>query len=50
MSAFRQIPKGSWTLQEAVGPGFLTVIKDMGLKEPYSGQVMLQTCEISKKT
>lgn len=32
----------------AVGPGFLTVIKDMGLKEPYSGQVMLQTCEIAE--
>ena len=32
----------------AVGPGFLTVIKDMGLKEPYSGQTMLQTCEIAE--
>jgi len=25
-----------------------SVIKDMGLKEPYSGQVMLQTCEIAE--
>ena len=24
------------------------MIKDMGLKEPYSGQVMLQTCEIAE--
>ena len=28
--------------------GNLTVVKDMGLKEPYSGQVMLQTCEIAE--
>lgn len=32
----------------AVGPGTLTVIKDMGLKEPYSGQVELQTGEIAE--
>lgn len=32
----------------ALGPGFLTVIKDMGLKEPYSGQIMLQTGEIAE--
>lgn len=32
----------------ALGPGFLNVIKDMGLKEPYSGQVMLQTGEIAE--
>ncbi len=31
----------------AVGRGFLNVIKDMGLKEPYSGQTMLQTGEIA---
>jgi len=30
----------------AVGNGFLQVIKDMGLKEPYSGQTVLQTGEI----
>ena len=32
----------------AVGRGFLQVIKDMGLKEPYTGQVELQTGEIAE--
>ena len=32
----------------AVGNGYLQVIKDMGLKEPYSGQVELQTGEIAE--
>ena len=40
--------KGKLDVAGAGGPGFLTVIKDMGLKEPYSGQVMLQTCEIAE--
>ena len=40
--------KGKLDVAGAVGPRFLTVIKDMGLKEPYSGQVMLQTCEIAE--
>ena len=40
--------KGKLDVAGAVGPGFLTVIKEMGLKEPYSGQVMLQTCEIAE--
>ena len=40
--------KGKLDVAGAVGPGFLTMIKDMGLKEPYSGQVMLQTCEIAE--
>ena len=40
--------KGKLDVAGAVGPGFLTVIKDMGLKEPYSGQVMLQTCQIAE--
>ena len=40
--------KGKLDVAGAVGPGFLTVIKDMGLKEPYSGQVMLQTSEIAE--
>lgn len=40
--------KGKLDVEGAVGPGFLNVIKDMGLKEPYSGQVMLQTCEIAE--
>ena len=32
----------------AVGEGILNVIKDLGLKEPYSGQVVLQTGEIAE--
>lgn len=32
----------------ALGEGILTVIKDMGLKEPYAGQVALQTGEIAE--
>lgn len=32
----------------ALGPGFLNVIKDMGLREPYSGQTILQTGEIAE--
>lgn len=31
----------------AVGNGMLSVIKDMGLKEPYTGQTILQTGEIA---
>lgn len=40
--------KGKLDVAGAVGPGFLQVIKDMGLKEPYVGQTMLQTCEIAE--
>lgn len=32
----------------ALGAGFLNVIKDMGLKEPYSGQTVLQSGEIAE--
>lgn len=32
----------------AVGIGLLNVIKDMGLKEPYIGQTILQTSEIAE--
>ncbi len=32
----------------AVGKGYLSVIKDMGMKEPYVGQTMLQTGEIAE--
>lgn len=32
----------------AVGKGYLSVIKDMGLKEPYVGQTELQTGEIAE--
>ncbi|NLL76883.1 MAG: Hsp33 family molecular chaperone HslO [Clostridiales bacterium] len=31
----------------AVGSGYMSVIKDMGLKEPYVGQTILQTGEIA---
>lgn len=40
--------KGKLDVAGAVGPGFLNVIKDMGMKEPYVGQTMLQTCEIAE--
>lgn len=39
---------GKLDVSGAVGPGTLTVIKDLGLKEPYSGQVELQTGEIAE--
>ena len=32
----------------ALGQGVMTIIKDMGLKEPYVGQVALQTGEIAE--
>jgi molecular chaperone Hsp33 len=32
----------------AVGKGYLTVIKDVGMKEPYIGQVQLQSGEIAQ--
>ena len=32
----------------AVGIGLLNVIKDMGMKEPYVGQTILQTSEIAE--
>ena len=40
--------KGKLDVAGAVGNGFLQVIKDMGLKEPYVGQVALQTGEIAE--
>lgn len=40
--------KGKLDVAEAVGIGFLNVIKDMGLKEPYLGQVELKTSEIAE--
>lgn len=39
---------GKLDVGSAVGKGFLNVIKDMGLKEPYSGQTFLQTGEIAE--
>ncbi len=41
-------PKGKLDGGGAVGRGFLRVIKDIGLKEPYSGQTDLQTGEIAE--
>lgn len=43
-----QPKNGKLDVGGALGPGFLNVIKDMGLKEPYSGQTMLQTGEIAE--
>ncbi len=40
--------KGKLDVGRAIGPGILTVIKDMGLKEPYVGQTLLQTSEIAE--
>lgn len=41
-------PLGKLDVAGAVGQGMLRVIKDMGLKEPYIGQTMLQTSEIAE--
>ena len=40
--------KGKLDVAGAIGVGILTVIKDMGLKEPYSGQVELISGEIAE--
>ncbi|MGN1192582.1 MAG: Hsp33 family molecular chaperone HslO [Dorea sp.] len=40
--------KGKLDVGGAVGIGLLQVIKDMGLKEPYSGQTILVTSEIAE--
>ncbi|MCI9150688.1 MAG: Hsp33 family molecular chaperone HslO [Lachnospiraceae bacterium] len=40
--------KGKLDVAGAVGNGILRVIKDMGLKEPYMGQIALQTSEIAE--
>lgn len=39
---------GKLDVAGAVGQGMLNVIKDLGLKEPYVGQTMLQTGEIAE--
>lgn len=40
--------KGKLDVAGAVGVGIMNVIKDMGMKEPYIGQVALQTSEIAE--
>lgn len=40
--------KGKLDVAGAVGIGFMNIIKDMGLKEPYLGQTELQTSEIAE--
>lgn len=39
---------GKLDVGAAIGYGYLTVIKDMGLKEPYSSQVPLGTSEVAE--
>ncbi|MBQ1491321.1 MAG: Hsp33 family molecular chaperone HslO [Blautia sp.] len=41
-------PNGKLDVSGAVGAGYLNVIKDLGLKEPYSGQVDLVSGEIAQ--
>ena len=40
--------KGKLDVSGALGAGYLSVIKDLGLKEPYVGQTQLQTGEIAE--
>ncbi len=41
-------PNGKLDVQGALGEGSLTIIKDMGLKEPYVGQIPLVSGEIAE--
>lgn len=41
-------PNGKLDVQAALGYGTLTVIKDMGMKEPYVGQIPLMSGEIAE--
>ncbi|HBA96844.1 MAG TPA: Hsp33 family molecular chaperone HslO [Lachnospiraceae bacterium] len=40
--------KGKLDVAGATGPGFLNVIKDIGMKEPYNGQIQLISGEIAE--
>ena len=40
--------RGKLDVAGAIGPGYLTVIKDMGLKEPYNGTIELVSGEIAE--
>ena len=40
--------QGKLDVGGALGLGVMSVIKDMGLKEPYVGQIALQTGEIAE--
>ena len=40
--------KGKLDVGGALGLGVMSIIKDMGLKEPYVGQIALQTGEIAE--
>lgn len=40
--------KGKLDVSGALGPGFLNVIKDIGMKEPYNGQTHLVSGEIAE--
>ena len=46
--AERPLKNGKFDVGGAVGKGTLTVIKDIGLKEPYSGQVELVSGELAE--
>jgi molecular chaperone Hsp33 len=40
--------KGKLDVSGAIGPGFLNVIRDIGMKEPYNGQIALVSGEIAE--
>lgn len=40
--------KGKLDVSSALGPGFLNVIRDIGMKEPYNGQTHLVSGEIAE--